>query len=315
MSVATGTPLADMLAGRPATAQVAQAVLDVWPDHEKYLARSFSGRAPKVMEITEVLAEAALILADDRLPEIAQHYRWTCDRLREEEIFFHRNGRYRLSTFAEAEAEVYGDAAYMAKYVDGLLLTQVLWANHAASCDFYFRETPRHLHHGARMLEVGPGHGLMVYLAVREFGLDGATAWDLSAVSIDQTRHALGLLGVTEADLGVRDIMEITPEGETYDLVVLSEILEHLEDPRAALRAIRPMLSESGLVFVNVPINSPSPDHLYLMENLDDARALLTDTGFEIVAEDAFGTQNRPLDKALRQRISVSVCMLARPSR
>lgn len=314
MSVAADGPLADMLATRPATGRVAQAVLDVWPEHAKYLERSFAGRMPEVMDITEVLAEAALILAGDRLAQIAAHYRWTCDRLREEEIFFHRNGRYRLSTFAEANAEVYDNAAYMEKYVDGLLLTQVLWANHAASCAFYFRETPRHLPPGARMLEVGPGHGLMVYLAMREFGLEGATAWDLSAVSVEQTRHALALLGVTEATLGVRDIMEIVPGGKTYDLVVLSEILEHLEDPKAALRAIRPLVGRGGLVFVNVPVNSPSPDHLYLMESVDDARALLTDTGFDIVAEDAFATQNRPLEKALRQRISVSVCMLARPA-
>jgi 2-polyprenyl-3-methyl-5-hydroxy-6-metoxy-1,4-benzoquinol methylase len=311
---APSASLADIVAPYPAVARIAEAVLKAWPEHEKYMARSLAGRGAPALETTALLADAAVILAGDRLDEIAQHYRWTCDRLREEEIHFHRNGAYRLKTFAEADAEVYSNADYMAKYVDGLLFSQVLWANHARSCDFYFRETPRHLRRSGRLLEVGPGHGLMLYLAMRDFGLTEATAWDLSAVSIDQTRHALDLLGVRDATLGVRDIMAIEPGSDTYDLVVLSEILEHLEDPKAAMRAVRGLVADDGLVFVNVPINSPSPDHLYLMESLDDARALLTDTGFDIVAEDAFATQNHPLDKALRNRISVSVCMLARPT-
>ena len=151
-------------------------------------------------------------------------------------------------------------------------------------------------------------------LPTRNAPLEGATAWDLSAVSVEQTRHALELLGAGEANLGVRDMMDVTPGAETYDLIVLSEILEHLEDPKAAMRAMRGLVSDRGLVFVNVPVNSPSPDHLYLMEDLDGARALLTNTGFEIVAEAAFPTQDRPLDKALRQRISVSVCLLGRPA-
>jgi len=310
----TASPsLAEIVAPYPAVARIAEAVLKAWPEHDKYMVRSLAGRGAPALETTALLADAALILAGDRLDEIARHYRWTCDRLREEEIHFHRTGAYRLSTFAEADAEVYSNADYMAKYVDGLLFSQVLWSNHARSCDFYFRETPRHLRAGGRLLEVGPGHGLMLYLALRDFGLTAATAWDLSAVSIDQTRHALDLLGVRDATLAVRDIMAIEPGSETYDLVVLSEILEHLEDPKAAMRAVRGLVAEDGLVFVNVPINSPSPDHLYLMENLDDARALLRDTGFEIVAEDAFATQNHPLDRALRNRISVSVCMLGRP--
>ena len=106
--------------------------------------------------------------------------------------------------------------------------------------------------------------------------------------------------------------MEVRAGEAQYDLVVLSEILEHLEDPKAAMRQVRGLVAPGGLVFVNVPINSPSPDHLYLMESIEDAEALLTETGFEIVARDAFATQGRPLEKALRSRVSVSVCMLGR---
>lgn len=305
--------LAQLLEARPATRRVVEAVLADWPDHLRYVRKSLAARDAAQLETTERLAAAALALAGDRLETIAAHYRWTCDRLREEELHFHRAGEYRLKTFAEAAAEVYDDPVYMEKYMDGLLFSQVLWFNHAASCDFFLRETPALLGTGGRYLEIGPGHGLMMAVALADFGLARATAWDLSAVSVEQTRAALGLMGFEGADFAVRDIMTVRPGGETYDLVVLSEILEHLEEPHAAMAQIRHLVEpERGLVFVNVPINSPSPDHLHLMRTPDDARALLREAGFEIVREAFFATQGAQLDRALRNRVSVSACMLGR---
>ena len=300
-------------ANMPATTALAEAALRVWPEHDRYLKKSFAARDAAQLRTTETLAEAARKLAGDRLPEIAEAYRWTCDRLREEELHFHRAGTYRLKTFAEADAEVYSNTEYMRQYMDGLLLSQVFWFNHAASCHFFLTAVPNLLPKGGRFLEVGPGHGLMTYLALRDFALAEAVAWDLSPVSIEQTRSALALLGFDEVNFAVRDIMTLEPGAEAFDLIVLSEILEHLEEPKAAMRRIRGAVRSGGLVFVNVPINSPSPDHLYLMETEDNARSLLTDTGFEIVAEGFFPTQGMVLERALRNRVSVSACMFARP--
>ena len=308
------TLLEDLKGQWPATCRVVEAVLAVWPEHVRYAAKSLAARDAAMMGTTETLAEAALLLAGDRLGTIAKHYRWTCDRLREEELFFHREGRYRLSTFAEADAEVYSNAAYMEKYMDGLLISQVLWVNHAASCHFFLTETPPLLQSGGRLLEIGPGHGLMMSLALRDFGLATATAWDLSEVSLDQTRAALEKLGYPDCTFAVQNVMDVTVGAEPYDLVVLSEVLEHLEDPKSVMVPLHSLVRpETGLIFINVPINSPSPDHLYLMQTPDDARALLTDTGFEIVREGFYATQGTALDRALRNRISVSACMLARP--
>ncbi|WP_281932459.1 class I SAM-dependent methyltransferase [Roseibium album] len=313
MSATDNSDLTELRKSHPSINKIAEAVESVWPEHARYIAKSLSGRDSDTLATTELLAEAVLRLAGDRLETVAHHYRWTCDRLREEELFFHRNDRYRLSTFEEADREVYSNSEYMQKYVDGLLFSQILWSNHAASCHFYFKETPRFVAPGGRMLEIGPGHGLMVYLAMREFGLADVTAWDISPVSVEHTRHALSELGVTGATLQVQDIMSVPDGTPPANIVVLSEILEHLEDPVAAMERIRPLVADDGVVFVNVPINSPSPDHLYLMRTLDDARMLLRETGFDIVSENAFATQGHAIDKALRNKISISVCMFGRP--
>lgn len=307
--------LIEDLAGQwPATHRIVEAILAEWPNHLRYVAKSLAARDAAMMRTTEMLAEAAVVLAGGRLAEIAVHYRWTCDRLREEELFFHREGHYRLSTFAEADAEVYSDAAYMVKYMDGLLISQVLWFNHTASCHFFLTETPLLLRPGGRLLEIGPGHGLMMALALREFGLATATAWDLSKVSLKQTRAALAKLGYHGCHFAVQNVMEVSAGAEPYELVVLSEVLEHLENPKSVMAPLHSLVRpETGLIFINVPINSPSPDHLYLMQTPEDARALLTDTGFEIVREGFYATQGSTLERALRNRISVSACMLARP--
>lgn len=305
--------LLDIIGDRPATRTIALAILDAWPDHARYLEKSLSARSAAELQTTEILAQAALTLEGARLAELAENYRWTCDRLREEELFFHREGRYRLTTFAEADAEVYSNHAYMERYVDGLLLSQVMWYNHVASCTYYFTQAPGLIPSDARMLEIGPGHGLMTYLAVRDFGLSSATVWDLSPVSVEHTRSALARLGIDSVNCAVRNALSVSEADDKFDFVVLSEVLEHIEDPAQVMRKLRAIVSPQGLVFVNVPINSPSPDHLYLMRTPDEARDLLRQTGFEIVSEAMFATQGMKLERALKNAVTVSVCMFARP--
>ena len=304
-----------MLAEFPATSRIVGAVLDDWPEHAKYIRKSFAARSDNQFDTTEILSRAALVLEGERLAGLAANYRWTCDRLREEELHFHRTGAYRLSTFEDADREVYSNDAYMEHYVDGLLLSQILWFNHVGSCNFYFREAPDLLPAGARFLEIGPGHGLMTYLALRDFGLASAVAWDVSPVSVERTREALGKLGVENVTCAVRNAMSVEPGEQEFDFIVLSEVLEHIEDPMPVMAKLRGLLPDDGLVFINVPINSPSPDHIYLMKTPDDARRLLTDNGFEIVREEMFATQGTKLERALKNSVSVSVNMFARPAR
>src|SRR3712207_3278924 len=218
--------LFDIVTDLPQTKAVVDAVLAAWPDHSRYLLRSFRPRTSAMLETTEIAAEAAVRLTGPLLNTFAEDYRWTCDRLREEELFFHREGRYRLSTFAEAAAAVYSNPAYMASYMNGLLLTQVLWYNHAATLDMFLREALAGLNRPFDYLEIGPGHGLMVYLAAREPRSRTLEAWDVSQVSIEETRSALDKLDIAKpVRLAVADIMNVDVPDRTFDLIVISEVL------------------------------------------------------------------------------------------
>jgi 2-polyprenyl-3-methyl-5-hydroxy-6-metoxy-1,4-benzoquinol methylase len=302
-----------LLRDYPSTLQLSRSVIGVWPEHRTYLARNFKVRSPEQMTATELASSSILKLIRGEEDRFARHYRWTCDRLNEEELFFHRNGRYRLTTFAEALAEVYSNNDYMTRYMDGLLLTQSLWFNHAAAFEMFLNRLLPLARRGARYLEIGPGHGLMTYFAARTPAIDTLEVWDVSSVSLDETRTALAVLGITKTvSFTEVDILAADEAPSRYDMVVISEVLEHLERPGQALSFLNSALDPGGLIYVNVPINSPSPDHIYLIEHPAAGLALIEAAGFEIVSQELYATQGRAIEKALRDRISISMAIVGR---
>lgn len=315
MSADKTEQLRALLQDRPSCAAVVEAVLVEWPDHAAYLLKSFEQRPPALLDATEAAASAALKLMAGDENQFAADYRWTCDRLRDEELFFHREGRYRLATFAEAYAEVYSDHAYMARYVNGLLMSQVLWYNHIATFEMFLNRVLGQAAEPFDYLEVGPGHGLMMYLAAANSLSRSLEGWDVSAISLRETRAALDRLAVTKpVTLNEVDILQAKAPARQFDLIVISEVLEHLETPDVALRFLRNAIAGSGRIFINVPINSPSPDHIFLFSSPDEVRALVEAAGFRVESLELFATQGRKIESALANRISVSAGVIAVPN-
>lgn len=315
MSDEKAAALRVLLAPLPETLVIAEAVLAAWPDHAAYLLKSFGARSPEMLASTELAATAARKLMAGNEARFAEGYRWTCDQLRDEEIFFHREGRYRLSTFAEADAEVYSNHDYMSRYVDGLLLSQILWFNHAGTFEMFANRVLAAADAPFDYLEIGPGHGLMVYLAARSPLSRSLAAWDFSAVSLRETGAALATLGVDKpVSLVEVDILKAEAPDRQYDLIVISEVLEHLEQPEVALAFLRKALRPTGRIFINVPLNSPSPDHIYLVSTPEELTALVEAAGFKVERLEMFATQGRKIESALAQRISVSTGIVAVPA-
>lgn len=95
---------------------------------------------------------------------------------------------------------------------------------------------------GARVLDVGAGTGLLV-AALLDVGFD-ATGSEPSAASSEAARAA----GLPVETMPLEDIEE-----EGLDAVVLWQVLEHLEDPLAAIHRIRSWLKPRGALLIGVP--------------------------------------------------------------
>ena len=94
-----------------------------------------------------------------------------------------------------------------------------------------------------RLLDVGCGHGLLLDEARRR-GYD-VLGLELSATAAAHARDVLGL-PVREAPLEALT-------AEQFDAIVLADVLEHLDDPMAALDGCRDLLAPDGVLCVVTP--------------------------------------------------------------
>jgi SAM-dependent methyltransferase len=98
---------------------------------------------------------------------------------------------------------------------------------------------------GGRMLEVGCGHGLLLDEARRRgYEVEGI---ELSEEAARHARDALGL-PVREISLEHRGL-----DRERYDVIVMIDVLEHLDDPTGAIRRCHELLAPGGALLVATP--------------------------------------------------------------
>jgi SAM-dependent methyltransferase len=98
----------------------------------------------------------------------------------------------------------------------------------------------------ARIADIGCANGLLLK-ALAERGYSNLCGIDPSA---DCVRHAAAVDGV-QAFVG--SLSAIPPEAGRFEVVVLSHVLEHVRDVRAALEALKPFMTPSASLYVEVP--------------------------------------------------------------
>ena len=108
------------------------------------------------------------------------------------------------------------------------------------------------------VLDVGCGNGIIS----RGLGAQGFNVYgiDVSDKAIEKARsrntHPNVRFDVINAE-------QLVADGKTYDAVVLSEVLEHLQDPGSLLRVLYQSLKPAGKMIVTVP-NGRGPRELFI---------------------------------------------------
>jgi 2-polyprenyl-3-methyl-5-hydroxy-6-metoxy-1,4-benzoquinol methylase len=295
----------------PHLREMVERQLDAFPDHADYLQTRFANDDAEDLAFADNVAANVLQIAGPAIAQVCQNYRWFCGAMLEEELHFRRTGRYRLSTFAEADAEVYSDRELMSKSMDGLLASQLWWRNHTEMLRFFRDDFVARNPKGFRHLEIGPGHGLFLYLAAASEDCTSIEGWDVSDSSIAQTRKALLAMHVKH-DVVLRKMNLFDAPSEQFDSITCSEVLEHLERPDEALRILRGLMTEDGRIFLNAPVNSPAPEHIYLFETPEQLVAMIMDAGFAVESTKFAPSTGATLERARKQKRSISVGVIAR---
>jgi SAM-dependent methyltransferase len=305
------------LSGRQHLSRLLHEQIAVWPGHEPTLATSVFNRSPEMLDDAEENARIVTLVADTffgGVRKVCEDYRYFCqDMILEAELYFRRHGRYQRSTFEEANRDVYSNPVVMQKYMNGLLLSGVFWHNHAYALKFYRSQFLPMLPQGYTHLEIGPGHGALLHMTLEDPRAGDIYGWDVSPGAIEATRRALELVGSgKKATLVLQDMFEAPAHLERFDSIVVSELLEHLEDPARALQSLITYLKPGGRILVNMPANSPAPDHLYLIDKPEEMLDLIRGAGFAIEKNALFPMTGYDLDRCLRDRLTINCVAVGR---
>jgi len=295
-----------------------ETIRETWPNHGHYLDRLAAAMTPQDWHQAESVAGLVLRIAADRLPRVCDDYQWLCGKMREEQLHFARYGRYRLQTFEEARREVYDDDIFMARYINGLLIGRVTWIEQLRTLRMY-TEVFLPGHAGSYdHLEVGPGHGLLLHLAAEDSRCTSLTALDVSRTSLQATVHSMGILRSARLpELLCDDVQagNLAAKG-AWSSIVVSEVLEHLEQPHLALDVVAEALVPGGRAFITSPANSPMPDHIHLFRTPDEVVRLVEASGLRVLEQQSFTGVGVSAERARKQHLPIACAVVAeRPDR
>lgn len=262
--------------------------------------------------LLEKIASSIIRLAGNRLEEFCRDYKWICDTFLMEEIHFRRTGKYRLKSFNEAYEEVYSKPEIMVPYMNGLLMTQLWWPNHTHSIRYLTDKFLANCIDNYSLLEIGPGHGLLSYFSATDPRCKYVEAWDVSRSSLDATFDSLQVLGVSnKVYLKEQNLYEASSDTSSFDAIIFSEVIEHLEEPRNALEILGSLLKPEGRIYINMPINSPAPDHLFNLDTPDHFLEFVESCGLVVTDKDFFPMAGYSLKQAIKQKLTISCIVIA----
>lgn len=97
-----------------------------------------------------------------------------------------------------------------------------------------------------RVLDFGTGPGVALKACLEDAGCAKVVGHDYSNAALDFAQTYF-----PEATFSIADIYSGT--NESYDIVLCTEVLEHLENPAVALETLTRMTNQGGYLFISVP--------------------------------------------------------------
>lgn len=227
-------------------------------------------------------------------------------------LYFYKYGKYPLNNQRTAFEKVYDNKKEMKSYVYGIALSQFLWSTHYAMYSFFIRKINIHNIKIKKYLEVGCGHGLFLYEAIKKYqnAIDYEVV-DISKTSINITKSIIDYLTKKKIKINynLQDVLKYKSKSK-FDFIEMGEVLEHVDEPGKLLKKINNLLTNEGKVFLSTCVDCPTIDHVYHFKSVNDIESLINASGFKIEERLILPVENLPMKEIIKKKITINYCAI-----
>jgi SAM-dependent methyltransferase len=220
----------------------------------------------------EVIMADILAASGCSMPEIAALLRQL--------VQMRLNGSHALP-FDEAKARIY-DQFY---YPVGAHMTFAMQASAGARLEFVLRAVAETgLERGA-VADLGCGPGVMLSEILLSQPAWKGYGLDISQTTVGYAQRLAAHKGVAaRAEISTGDVACLPYPAGSMDVVVASEVLEHVPDLPGALREITRVLRPGGRAAITLPLETRAATHIHSVNTPDGAMAQLEAAGLAVLS-------------------------------
>jgi 2-polyprenyl-3-methyl-5-hydroxy-6-metoxy-1,4-benzoquinol methylase len=242
---------------------------------------------------------------DEAIENLKKYYvEWVYAYLKEY-LNFKRNFQYSAieKGFKKINQDIYQNFDYMKSFLISLFISHAVFPHHYKKY-LFFKSQINNVPTDAKCIDFGSGHGLFS-LTLLEGSNRTIESIDISPVAVSMTEFFLKALKTENNKYicTVADATSYNPIYTDYDFFVCAEFLEHIEKPQIFLKRMLKYVKDNGKIFVVLPINEPSAEHLIHFKNLDDVENFLNDSGLHPVIKEIIPTEPVTVDEAITNKV------------
>lgn len=226
-----------------------------------------------------------------------------------EQMYFFQNGHYRYSSFKDVDDLLYNNSAYMHKYMLGVMLSHYLWISHIELSRYFKQFIQNNDFNFGSYLEIGLGYGEYFAIAMENNTISSFKGIDISETSVNGAKEFLSVYQNKNYSIKQIDFLKYDTD-EKADVIVTTEVLEHVETPELFLKKIGNILSTNGRAYISTAINAPTIDHIYLFRSKEEVIDMVNSCGLKVIEYKCVTSNQKTLAEAEKSGEPVLIALI-----